>query len=169
MGKQLKVTASGRDGPKAERRLLTKAALALTAIVLGATLLVGSPADAATRVDYGKNCNTSLIMRVTVKGYDRNVRVAIQPTTLARTVGRLRVGEMWSQMWNCVHYPNGLYGWQGDSLYDQLLCHAYWSFYGGPFGWSGGPTWDLESWRPAKSDSYIKGTGSFLSHRCNWS
>ncbi len=101
-----------------------------------------------------------------IHGYDWNVYVSITPTERARYAARF-TNSMWSQLWQCTPYPSGLHGWQGDGLYDQLACHAIFSArVPGVTGWAGGPTWDLESWRPNESYDYMLQAPR---HSCNWS
>lgn len=136
------------------------------AVVLsaGTTIALAPSADAATRVDYSATCNRTWVQSVRVAGYDRNVIVSMVPTSRARWLGRSNVGAIWSDIWSCVPYPSGLYGWQGDSMWQQLACHATWSANIGG-GWTGGPTWDFESWRPSVSMSYAL---QVWRHSCNW-
>jgi hypothetical protein len=55
-----------------------------------------------------------------------------------------------------------------NSTYQQLLCHAEFSYPNTSGGHFGGPTWDLETWRPqltGDSDTILK---KMLAAKCNW-
>jgi hypothetical protein len=143
--------------------------LFVVATLAAAFVIPGSAAptvEASTRVDVTKVCNTVDIVKVHITGYDRNLKVSIEPTGRARVAARFSPA-MWDQLWSCVSYPSGLYGWQGDSMYRQLACHATYSAgVPGVTTWTGGPTWDLESWRP--SVSWVR-VAQVWDHKCNWS
>lgn len=139
-------------------------ALAALSLAATAVVAVAPSAQAATRVDYSARCNSGWVASVHVSGYGRSVKVSIEPTGYARWFASTNVGAVWNAVWNCVHYPYNLYGWQGDGMWDQLVCHAVWSVNIGA-GWTGGPTWDLESWRPNVSYSY---SVQVWRHSCNW-
>jgi hypothetical protein len=124
-------------------------------------------ANAANKVSYWSKCSGTWVSRVSVVGHGRNLVISMTPTTAARVMPppirllRRTYNQVWDEIWRCVRYPSGLYGWQGDSLYQQLSCHVAYGI-----GRFGGPTWDLETWRPSI------GLGSAIAlaaaHRCNW-
>ncbi|MGH9213949.1 MAG: DUF2599 domain-containing protein [Acidimicrobiales bacterium] len=144
--------------------------LAAVALVggLGLTFFSGDQAGAAgasDRVDITRVCNSANVVKVRVSGYGRSLVVSVEPTGQARWLARFTPG-MWDEVWGCMPYPGSLYGWQGDSLYKQLACHAIFSAsVPGVTGWSGGATWDLETWRPDVSWPRMY---QVWDHRCNW-
>lgn len=142
-------------------------AVILVAFTLGTSMSVVDAARASTRVDVSARCNSPWIVSAHEYGYDRNVIVKIEPTGLARWAGRFDPA-IWNDLWSCIPYPStGLYGWQGDSMYKQLACHAVYSAsVPGITSWTGGVTWDLESWRSNVSWFTV---WRVWGHKCNWS
>lgn len=105
-----------------------------------------SPAEASTKVNRSASCKSEWISKVSYSGHGRSLRVSIMPKVKAGTSAKTMPGwnAVWDAMWRCVPYPNGLCGWQGDSMYKQLACHLVW----GANPNRTGPTFDLETWRP---------------------
>lgn len=156
-------TTTGSKAPTQALMVLIAVATVIACLVVPTS--GGPTVKAATRVNVTRQCNTVDIVRVTITGYDRNLRVSIEPTGRARVAAQLN-SAMWDQLWRCIPYPSGLYGWQGDSMYKQLLCHSFYSIgIPGSSKWTGGPTWDLETWRSNVSWSRAS---QVWSHSCNW-
>jgi hypothetical protein len=126
----------------------------LVLIALAAALEVGvttqAPSASGATTIY-KQCNGDWIKSVDwIPVANSQWVIHIDPTTKARLVGRFNVNAIWAQLNSCV--PTGVrtYPYKdrtaSDSAYNQLLCHAALS--AGGFGvYSGGATWDLETWR----------------------
>ncbi|WP_049715143.1 DUF2599 domain-containing protein [Streptomyces caatingaensis] len=103
---------------------------------------------------------------------DRNLRsVHVTPTDDAfaslnptRTTAVDDMENLWKQVWANTHtFPNYTQT-ELNSVYQQLYCHAKYSFPNGSGGHFGGPTWDLEVWR---ADIGMD-TDKMLKTGCNW-
>ncbi|WP_067484374.1 DUF2599 domain-containing protein [Actinomadura hibisca] len=96
-----------------------------------------------------------------------NVSVEVTPTDAGFNDADTDYNDLWNQAWSAVPYVKGLTADQGGSLYDQLACHARYS-YKKPGGHVGGDTWDLESWRSHRSWDYAMNPVAVVTHKCNW-
>ncbi|MEU9763539.1 hypothetical protein AB0D98_28295 [Streptomyces sp. NPDC047987] len=76
--------------------------------------------------------------------------------------------ELWRQIWDTVPYPSSrLTADQGSSVYEQMACHARYSY--NIFGhYLGGVSWDFESDRPNLSWDEAMNPVAVAIHGCNW-
>ncbi|MFI5529964.1 LGFP repeat-containing protein [Kitasatospora sp. NPDC051853] len=73
--------------------------------------------------------------------------------------------DNWKQVWsNTLMFPHATQG-EMHSTYEQLYCHASYSYSNGDGGHWGGATWDLEAWR---YDMVPYDAGKALQTKCNW-
>ncbi|RRQ76755.1 hypothetical protein CQW39_20600 [Streptomyces griseofuscus] len=71
----------------------------------------------------------------------------------------------WKQVWsNTLMFPHATQGAM-HSTYEQLYCHASYSYPNGSGGHRGGPTWDLEAWH---YDMVPYDASKALQTGCNW-
>lgn len=95
----------------------------------------------AAKTGCGSNDFVESIDYTPVGGGDFRIKVSpADPAWHAVGVREVTV-VMWHSIQSCVP---GLYGAVADSVWQQLECHQTF-----PIEKASGPTWDLESWRPA--------------------
>ncbi|MFB7763538.1 DUF2599 domain-containing protein [Streptomyces xiamenensis] len=96
------------------------------------------------------------------------VTVSAFPTETGYDDADTNYDELWRQIWDAVPYPSShLTADQGSSLYDQMACHARYSYE--LFGHHlGGVSWDLESDRPKISWDEAMNPVAVAIHKCNW-
>jgi Protein of unknown function (DUF2599) len=103
-------------------------------------------------------------------GPPANFMVSFKPSKRGRTAPPLTRSFHW--IWNdlrrCVKFPPKLSPTQSESLYEQMMCHVYWST--GPIFKTGGNTWDFEAWRPTVSRRTLFSPTQIIDKkkRCNW-
>lgn len=142
-------------------------AISAVGLVLAGGALVTAPSASA----YYQQCNTTWVKSVNwIPQSDGHWIISIDPTTQARFSARFHLGAVWHEVNTCV--PVGLRtypyrrGTDAASAWTQLWCHAYLS-YGIPgLGfYTGGATWDLETWRdPYPSIARVFNPQAL----CNW-
>ncbi|MCX5384177.1 DUF2599 domain-containing protein [Streptomyces sp. NBC_00083] len=129
---------------------------------------------------YGGTTNTQWVKKteVYVSLRDSNLSsVHVTPTDAAfatvnpaKDSAKDHMSDTWKQVWSNIQpFPNANQT-RTQSVYDQLLCHADFSYSdprtdGDHFG---GPTWDLEAWRPELTGDNDAKLKTMLSSRCNW-
>ncbi|WP_223281199.1 DUF2599 domain-containing protein [Streptomyces antnestii] len=88
------------------------------------------------------------------------------PTLKGRTGGKVLAPAEWDQAWQRVPKPWAWTDAKESSIYKQFVCHVAFSAPKPGGGWTGGESWDLESWR---SDlSWLKVMNPLLNDKCNW-
>ncbi|WP_208903074.1 DUF2599 domain-containing protein [Streptomyces incarnatus] len=87
------------------------------------------------------------------------------PTLKGRAGGRALIPVEWEQAWQRVPQPWAMTDTKNSSLYKQFACHVMFSV-PKPGGWTGGESWDLESWRP--DISWLKAMDPLTNSKCNW-
>lgn len=87
------------------------------------------------------------------------------PTLKGRLAGRALIPAEWNQMWQRVPQPRAMTPTERSSVYKQFACHVLFSL-PKPGGWTGGPSWDFESWRP--DISWLKAMNPLTNSKCNW-
>lgn len=100
-------------------------------------------------------------------------KTSLRPTNRARAIGwaanpltgESNIKYIWRDLKRCVTFP-ALTTAQSQSLYMQLVCHAFWAHL--PIRQDGGPTWDLEAWRANQPKSFAIDPRRVKQHRCNW-
>ncbi|MFD4660622.1 LGFP repeat-containing protein [Kitasatospora sp. NPDC058444] len=94
--------------------------------------------------------------------------VSAYPTKAGWDDADTNYDELWRQIWNTVPYPSSmLTADQGSSVYEQMACHARYSY--NIFGhYLGGISWDFESNRPNISWDRAMNPLAVAIHHCNW-
>lgn len=129
-------------------------------------------------IGYGGITNTKWVQKTEVYVRWTNSRytsVHVTPTAAAfKTLtgsddAASDVPDDWRQVWsNTLMFP-GATQTEKTSTYQQLLCHAEFSYpnlvSGGRLG---GPTWDLETWRPELTGDTDTKLKKMLASKCNW-
>ncbi|MFJ9517868.1 DUF2599 domain-containing protein [Kitasatospora sp. NPDC101801] len=97
----------------------------------------------------------------------RSVHVTPTPSAFqsaGHTTASSDVPDDWKQVWsNTPLFPNATQS-EINSTYEQLYCHAEYSFRKPSGDHFGGPTWDLEVWRDDIGMNFAK----MLATKCNW-
>ncbi|MFD5465059.1 DUF2599 domain-containing protein [Kitasatospora sp. NPDC127059] len=128
-------------------------------------------------IGYGGTTNTKWVVKTEVYVNWTNSRltsVHVTPTAAAfKTVtgnddAASDVQDDWKQVWSNTRMFPGATQTEQKSTYQQLFCHAQFSYPNPDGGHFGGPTWDLETWRPeltGNADAVLK---KMLASKCNW-
>ncbi|MEU6663144.1 DUF2599 domain-containing protein [Streptomyces sp. NPDC046821] len=101
--------------------------------------------------------------QVSFNAANGDIETSVYPTDLGFTAAGLNFKKLWNETWQNVPYPNGLTDSQKSSMYKQLACHATYDL-PVPGGNLGGPSWDVESWRP--DVSWVRAMSPL--GICNW-
>ncbi len=106
--------------------------------------------------------------RVEIPISDWNTRFVIRawPTLEGRAASKADFQLGWNQMMSRVPTPWAMTTTERSSLYKQFACHALFTLPKKPGEWLGGPSWDLESWRP--DISWTKVLNPLANSKCNW-
>lgn len=90
--------------------------------------------------------------------------VHVTPSEAAFQDAKSDSAENWRQVWaNTPFFPDATEA-EANSAYKQMYCHAAYAFPKPGGGHFGGPTWDLETWRP----DIPWDSGEALRTQCNW-
>jgi hypothetical protein len=133
-------------------------------LVAAASLMLAAagPTPSQARVSPDKKCSGSrLISEAGVSGNGSGLEISVRPKALFRIAGDSVVDVGWNDLSRCVRIPT-ISRAQRDSLYKQLACHARYGKL--PIATFGGPTWDLEAWRPDIPWDQVYD----LTKRCAW-
>ncbi|MEU3843815.1 DUF2599 domain-containing protein [Streptomyces sp. NPDC028635] len=127
-------------------------------------------------IGYGAAVNSRWVVKTEVYvnlGDQRARTVDVTPTNAAyKTVNPLvdsavdDMSGLWKQTWSNldpIYFPNATQT-ETNSVYEQLYCHAKYSYAKNSAEHFGGPTWDLEVWRPDIGMDNLK----MLQSKCNW-
>lgn len=112
----------------------------------------------------GGKCDSTFMKSAVAKNEGLRFKVSFVPTWQARSYGRFGLPRMWEDLRTCAPFPP-LKGWQVKSLWQQLMCHAFWA---PTEKTGGGKTWDLEGWLAPVSAWQVTNPAAVAKHECNW-
>lgn len=138
-------------------------------VATGEAQPTAASADAPS-TNWAPNCSgNDYVTEVTVTPFPSGQwQINVTPTDNVRSAyftgyRREATDAIWHAVQACV---SGLYGDLADSIYEQIDCHVGYAYMPGRDGhWATGPTFDLESWRPAVGDVADE---FYLVTHCGW-
>ncbi|MFE2375251.1 hypothetical protein [Streptomyces sp. NPDC059398] len=128
-------------------------------------------------IGYGGITNTKWVQKteVYVNWTDsRLTSVHVTPTAAAfKTVtgtddAASDLNDDWKQVWSNTRMFPGATQTEENSTFQQLMCHAEFSYPNTSGGRLGGPTWDLETWHPELTGDNETKLKKMLASKCNW-